>query len=56
MKKSELLETLAKYEAAFDLLDYKVRKELEAGRSGILNKDEINEVFVVADLPTISEE
>lgn len=49
MKKSELVEELAKYEAAFDLLDYKARK------AGVLTKADVNEILVVADLPTISE-
>jgi hypothetical protein len=47
MKKSELLEMLAKYEAALDLLDYKSRQ------SDYLNIEDVNEVLVVADLPTI---
>lgn len=50
MKKSELVETLAKYEAALDLLDYKSRQ------GDYLNIEDVNEVLVVADLPTIVKE
>lgn len=53
-KKRGIVTDNTRYEAAFDLLYHKVHTEIDAGRSGYLDKNDVNEILAVADLPGIS--
>lgn len=46
----ELIEQNARLKAAFDLMKRKHTRDIEAGYSGSLHKDDIDEIFAVAGL------